>query len=186
MATLLEMANQIVSAHALTTHMTTTELLAEIQKIHSVLQALDAGVSSPDGGIIEVAEPAPNLTLKQAFRTNEVVCMICGKGMKSLARHLTTVHQMNPNDYRKQFNIPKTQKLMSKTCAARRKEVAAGMDFTGNLEKARAARLGNIAVAKANVPVVKTKAPVPEVRVKVPVPAVKKKAGVPVKVEKKK
>ena len=185
MATLLEMANNIVSAHAQTTPMTTAEILAEIQKVHSVLQALDAGVSTSQEGIIE--EPAaPTLTLKQAFRTNEVVCIICGKGMKSLARHLTTVHQMKPSEYRKQFNIPKTQKLMSKVCAAKRKEVAATMDLVGNLEKARAARMGNMAVAKANVPVVKTKAPVPAVRVKAPVPVVKKKAGVPVKAEKKK
>ncbi len=135
MATLLEMAQQIVSAHAQTTKMTTTELLAEIQKIHSVLQSLDSG-----GPVTEESVEAPTLTLKQAFRTNEVICIICGKGMKSLARHLTTVHQIKPNEYRKQFNIPKTQKLMSKACAAKRKEVAAGMDLVGNLEKARAAR----------------------------------------------
>ena len=148
MATLLEMANQIVSAHAQTTPMTTAEILAEIQKIHSVLLALDAGVSTSHEGIIGAGEPAPTLTLKQAFRTNEVVCMICGKGMKSLARHLTTVHQMKPNDYRKQFSIPKSQKLMSKVCAAKRKEVAATMDLVGNLEKARAARKGNVVKGK--------------------------------------
>ena len=140
MATLLEMANQIVSAHAQTTPMTTTELLAEIQKIHSVLLSLDSGVPVSE----EPVETPTLITLKQAFRTNEVFCMICGKGMKSLARHLTTVHQIKPNEYRKQFNIPKTQKLMSKACAAKRKEVAAGMDLAGNMEKARAARLRNV------------------------------------------
>ena len=74
MATLLEMANNIVSAHALTTPMTTTELLAEIQKVHAVLQALDAGTPATEEPV-----EAPTLTLKQAFKTNEVICMLCGK-----------------------------------------------------------------------------------------------------------
>ena len=180
MATLLEMANNIVSAHAQTTPMTTTEILAEIQKVYAVLQSLDSGIP-----VSEEPVETPTLTLKQAFKTNEVICMICGKGMKTLTRHLNQAHQTKPSAYRKQFNIPKTQKLMSKGYAAKRKEIAAGMDLGGNLEKARAARTSNIVVKVATVPVVKTKAPVPMVKKKAPVPEVKKKAPVPAKAEKK-
>ena len=126
----------------------------------------------------------PQLTVKQAFKKDEVICMVCGKGgMKALTRHLSQVHQMKPTQYRKQFDIPKNQPLMSKTYAAKRKEIAAGMDMTGNLEKARAARQGN-AADKSNLPAVKHKAPVPAKRVKAAVPAVRKKAGLPVKVDK--
>jgi predicted transcriptional regulator len=142
MATLLEMAQQIVSAHATKTLMTTTELISEIQKVHSVLQSLESGAPETP----EVTEPAvPTITLKQAFKTNEVVCMICGKGgMKTLTRHLNQAHDgLKPSQYRKQFNIPKTQALMSKAYAAKRKEIAAGMDLGANLEKARAARKGS-------------------------------------------
>lgn len=146
MATLLEMAQQIVSAHAQTTPMTTTELLDEIQKIYAVLQSLDSGALLETFTKESIEAP---ITLKQAFRTNEVVCMVCGKGgFKALTRHLSQTHQMKPSDYRKQFNIPKSQKLMSKACAARRKEVAAGMDLVGNLEKARAARKGVVKKGK--------------------------------------
>ena len=171
MATLLEMANRIVSAHAQSTPMTITELLAEIQKIHSVLQSLDSGAP-----VTEEPVETPTLTLKQAFRTNEVFCMICGKGMQTITRHLNQTHQMKPNEYRKQFSIPKSQKLMSKAYVAKRKEIAAVVDLKGNMEKARAVRMSNIAVKVATVPAVKTKAPVP---------AVKKKAAVPAKTEKK-
>ena len=139
MATLLELANQIVSAHAQTTPMTTTESLAEIQKVYAALQSLESGtpVETPPE-----EQPAPTLSLKQAFRPNEVICMICGKGgMKLLTRHLSQEHQMKPTEYRKQFNIPKSQKLMSKAYIARRQEIAAGMDLGANLEKARAARI---------------------------------------------
>ncbi len=147
MATLLEMAQQIVSAHATKTPMTTSELITNIQKIHAALQALDSGgveLSIPE-------EPAiPTLTLKQAFKKDEVVCMVCGKGgMKTLTRHLNQAHEMKPSQYRKQFNIPKSQSLMSRNYSAMRKEIAAGMDLGANLEKARAARQVNLGKGKA-------------------------------------
>ena len=143
MASLLEMAQQIVTAHAATTPMTTSELLAEIQKIYTALQSLEAGEMVSESVAEESA--APVITLKQAFRTNEVVCMVCGKGgMKTLVRHLNQAHEMKPTAYRKQFGIPKTQSLMSKAYSAKRKEIAAGMDLGGNLVKARAARQINL------------------------------------------
>lgn len=145
MATLLEMAKEIVAAHAQTTVLTTDELIQDLHRVYAALQQLESGTSSVEASVIPVEEAAlagPNLTIKQAFRTNEVFCMICGKGgMKTLARHLNQAHQLKPSQYRKQFNIPKTQSLMSKSYALKRKEIAAGMDLGANLTKARAARV---------------------------------------------
>ncbi len=141
MATLLEMAKEIVTAHAQTTALTTDQLIQEIQLIHNALQQLEAGISSQELSSPETPDSAPLITLKQAFRTNEVVCMVCGKGgMKTLTRHLNQAHQMKPSAYRKEFNIPKSQPLMSRKYAETRKQIAATMDLGANLEKARAAR----------------------------------------------
>jgi predicted transcriptional regulator len=168
MANVLEMVADIVSSHARTTPMKTDELLSEIKTLYKALHALESGISSEAVSSEEVA--APVLTIKQAFKANEVICMICGKSMKSLTRHINQAHQLKPGQYRKQFNIPKTQPLMSKAYAAKRKDIAAGMDLGANLERARAARLSNIADKKAKVPAVKSKAPVPAVRRKAAVP----------------
>jgi predicted transcriptional regulator len=142
MATILEMTASIVAAHAQTTALTTEDLIGELKKVYTALQAIESGTAVVEETV--VAEPAvPALTLKQAFRTNEVFCLVCGKGgMKTLTRHLNQAHQLKPAQYRKQFNITKTQPLMSKAYAAKRKEIAAGMDLGANLEKARAARIG--------------------------------------------
>jgi predicted transcriptional regulator len=146
MATLLEMAQQIVSAHATKTLMTTTELISEIQKVHAALQVLESGVTVETPS---EESTVPALTIRQAFRTNEVICMICGKGnMQTLTRHLNQAHGLKPSQYRKQFNIPKTQALMSKSYAIKRKEIAAKLDLGANLEKARAARVSNVAKGK--------------------------------------
>ena len=68
--------------------------------------------------------------------------------MKTLTRHLNQAHQLKPAQYRKQFSSPKTQPLMSKAYAIKRKEIAAGMDLGANLEKARAARQKNLPKGK--------------------------------------
>ena len=107
--------------------------------VHAVLLALESGMSVESESM--PAADATTLTIKQAFKTNEVLCMICGKGgMKTLTRHLNQAHQLKPAQYRKQFNIPKSQSLMSKKYAEARKEIASRMDLGANLEKARAAR----------------------------------------------
>jgi predicted transcriptional regulator len=173
MANVLEMVTDIVSSHARTTRMTTDELLSELKTLYKVLHSLESGISTEAVSSEEVEHPA--LTIKQAFKTNEVVCMICGKGgMQTLTRHLNQTHQMKPSQYRKHFNIPKATPLMSKSYAAKRKEIAAGMDLGANLEKARAARQGNISDKKAKVPAVRGNAPVPAVRRKAAVPTVLK------------
>ena len=148
MATILEMTASIVSSHALTTPLTTEELIGELKKVYSALQAIESG--APVAEEVPAAEPsAPSLTIKQAFKTSEVLCLICGKGgMQTLTRHINQAHQLKPAQYRKQFSIPKAQPLMSKAYAAKRKEIAAGMDLGANLEKARAARQKNIPQGK--------------------------------------
>ena len=148
MATILEMTASIVAAHAQTTALTTEEVIGELKKVYAALQAIESGtVVTEETGITEPATPA--LTIRQAFKTNEVFCLVCGKGgMKTLTRHLNQAHQLKPAQYRKQFSIPKTQPLMSKAYAIKRKEIAAGMDLGANLEKARAARQKNLPKGK--------------------------------------
>jgi predicted transcriptional regulator len=88
MSTILEMTASIVAAHAQTTVLTTDDLIGELKKVYAALQAIESGTFVVDETVTaEVV--APSLTLKQAFRTNEVFCLVCGKGgMKTLTRHL--------------------------------------------------------------------------------------------------
>ena len=144
MATLLEMTADIVASHARTAPMTTDDIIQELRKVYAALQSIDTGVPTEVQTAAEEVV-APAITVKQAFKANEVVCMLCGKGgMKTLTRHLNQAHQMKPSHYRKQFNIPKSQPLMSKSYAQKRKEIAAGMDLGANLAKAREARQINL------------------------------------------
>lgn len=172
MSNLAELTAQIIAARAAKKDMTKEELQEELQMVYSFLKGVEDG--SAQAVLQEpAAEAKPQLTVKQAFKKDEVICMICNKGFKTLKRHLTQAHGLKPGEYRKQFGIPSTQSLAAKSYVESRRQMALDMNLGEGLAKARAIR----AAKKAAVPAVKAKAAVP---------AVKKKAAVPAKVAKKK
>lgn len=177
MPTLVELASSIVSSHAATTPMTTDELLQELQKVHSALQALEAG---KEAAAPEEAKPA--LTVKQAFKTNEVICMVCGKGkMKTLTRHLKQAHGMKPGEYRKQFGIPSNQPLSAKTLTEARRKMAQERGLAANLAKAREVRAAKIKAQKGPVEKAAPVSPAPKVEKPAPAKPAKAKAAPKVK-----
>jgi predicted transcriptional regulator len=90
MATLIEMAGQLVAAHAAGNKLTVDELLLEIGKVHAALKNIEAGEAVEGGEEVKVS-----LSVKEAFRKNEVICMVCGKGgFRTLTRHLSAAHQL--------------------------------------------------------------------------------------------
>jgi len=149
MATLIELAADILKAHASTTAMTSDELITQLQKIHSTLKMLDSGEVVAN---TESEETKTVLTVKDAFKKNEVICMICNKGgFKTLTRHLSAVHKIKPGDYKKQFGIPAKQPLSAKTATEARRKSALDRGMGEVLAKARQTRMANIA-AKKSVP----------------------------------
>lgn len=157
MATLLELASDIVSSHASTTSMSSDELVQEIQKVYAALQALEVGKEVTVSG---AGETKPSITVKQAFRKNDVVCMVCGKGgFKTLTRHLNVVHNMKPGEYRKQFGIPSKQSLSAKSFTEERRKMALERGLGVQLAKARAVGAAKVAANKAAQATAKKPAP---------------------------
>jgi predicted transcriptional regulator len=138
MATLLEMAAEIVAAHASSTSMTKEELITELSEVHKALATLEKGESIAAESVEEAAEPT--ISRKKAFGKDKVICMLCGKEMKTLARHLKTSHGLKPGEYRKQFDIPRTQPLAARSYSESRRQMAVERGLGENLAKARAAR----------------------------------------------
>lgn len=136
MATLIELAADIVSSHASTTPLTTEELLQELKLIHDHLKALENGTA------VAVAEQTEEkkISLKEAFKKNEVICMECGVGgFRTLTRHLKSAHGMTPREYRKKFQIPSGQSLSAKSLTELRRKNALERNLSANLTKAHAA-----------------------------------------------
>jgi len=170
MPTLIELTAQIVAQHAKKTVMTQEQLLQDMHLIHTALQIMESS-NLPDQPEQKPSGPTtPTLTIKQAFKKNEVICMICNKGgFKTLARHLSTAHNLKPGQYRKMFGIKSTQKLAAKNFSEAMAKAALDRGQVDILAKAREKRMANIEIKKG-VAVVKKKSPVPAVRKKASVP----------------
>jgi predicted transcriptional regulator len=139
MANVLEMAADIVAAHASSTSMTKEDILSEIQEVYAVLSALEKGeaVALPEA---VQEDNTPAISKRKAFGKDSVFCMICGKGFTTLKRHLTAAHEMTAKEYRTQFDIPAGTPLAAKSYSESRKQMAIDRDLAGGLAKARAAR----------------------------------------------
>jgi len=177
MANLIQLTADLVSAHASNTQMTGEELYQEIEKVYASLKALE------NGTLVETPEQPKQMTIKQAFKKDEVFCMICGKSFKTLKRHIAMVHDLKPGQYRKQFGIPSSQSLVAKSYSESRRQSAIDKGLGAGLEKARQTRKDNAAKKAAVVPA--------SVKSKVSVPAVKrtsvlaaKKTAAPVEIAK--
>jgi len=151
MKSILELVADIVSSHASNTTMTTEQLVQELQTVHNALKNLESGqaVDQPAEQPAEEAK-APAITIKQAFKKDEVVCMVCGKGgFKTLKKHLSTAHELTPGQYRKQFGIKSTQKLAARSFSESRRKAAEERGMNAVLALAREKRMANLTAAKA-------------------------------------
>lgn len=140
---IIQMTADIVASHASMNELSQEELLSEIGTVFNKLATL-AGDEAEEG-IFEEAPAAneplkPAVPLAAAFGADKVFCMVCGQGMKTLKRHLSTAHQMKPGQYRKAFSIPAGTPLVAKTYSESRKKMAADLHLADRLVKARAAR----------------------------------------------
>lgn len=137
MATIMEMAADIIAAHASTTPMSKDELLAELNEVYATLNALERGEELEP--VAEVSEEEPAVSKKKAFGKDKIYCMICGKGFKTLSRHLKTAHDMNAKEYRKKFDIPGKQSLAAKNYSESRRLMAIERGLGDKLAEHRAA-----------------------------------------------
>jgi len=150
MKTLLELVTDIVAAHASNTSMTTDQLVQELQTVHAALKNLEQGgspIELPPSAAGDAKEST--ITVRQAFKKDEVICMVCQKGgFKTLKKHLSTAHQLTPGQYRKQFGIKSSQKLAAKSFSDARRKAAEDRGMNDVLAKARAKRMANLTAAK--------------------------------------
>jgi predicted transcriptional regulator len=138
--------------------MSAEDLAKEIKTVYATLEGLAQGeASAPESRMradkkrkpltaetAPAAPPLPAMTIEEAFKPDQVACMICGKtGMVTLKRHLSTAHDLKPGKYRKQFNIPKDQPLAATEYVAKRRQAALDRGLGDKLAAARAAKKAN-------------------------------------------
>ena len=141
---LLQMTADIVASHASMNEMSQGDLVGEIDLVFRKLANLAGGVELEEGVLVEGEissdKPKPAVPMEAAFGAEKVFCMVCGKGMKTLKRHIATAHEMKPGQYRKAFGIPPGTALVAKDYSDARKKMAKKFNLADRLVKARAAK----------------------------------------------
>lgn len=142
---LLQMTADIVAAHASMNELSQTDLLSGIDQVFKKLTDLGAGANGEEQALEAEPAPAPEkikpaVPVEAAFGMQKVFCMVCGKGMKTLKRHLATAHGLKPGQYRKTFGIPAGTPLVAKEYSEARKSMAKDLNLAERLVKARAAK----------------------------------------------
>ncbi len=128
----LKLTAQIVISHASMSELTPKELVDEIKSIHSVLSALETaealleaamGVEAPEMEAEVVKKPS--IPLDEIVKDKYVVCLECGKKMRTLKAHLRKSHQLAPADYFRRYSLdPKKYPLVCKEYSAQRSKMA--------------------------------------------------------------
>jgi len=133
---ILKLTTEIVVSHASITELTPDQLVDEIKAVYNVLAALDSG------GTLE--EPAglvkkPSIPLKDIVKAKYVVCLECGKQMRTLKTHLRKAHGLTAKGYYQRFGLdPKKYPLVCTEYSRQRSKMAKdrGFGLTGGRRKA--------------------------------------------------
>ena len=122
----LKLTAQIVISHASMSELTPKELVDEIKGIYTVLATLerqeDLGLAAGVAAEVVVKPPIP---LEEIVKDKYVVCLECGKKMRTLKAHLRRSHQLTPADYFRRYSLdPKKYPLVCKEYSEQRRQLA--------------------------------------------------------------
>jgi predicted transcriptional regulator len=129
----LKLTAEIVAAHASMSELSSAELVEEINDVFSVLASLDGGAVLEEAATTEAVQEAvkkPPIPLKDIVKDKYVVCLECGKKMRTLKTHIRKAHGLTPKDYYKLYDLdPKKFPLVCKEYSAQRSQMAKDRGF---------------------------------------------------------
>ncbi len=131
----LKLTAEIVMSHASMSELSTQELVDEIKEVYNTLAALGGGEVIAENLGSEKAEVAgavkkPSIPLREIVKDKYVVCLECGKKMKTLKAHIKKAHGLSAKEYFKRFDLdPKKYPLVCKDYSAKRSQMAKDRGF---------------------------------------------------------
>jgi len=128
----LKLTAQIVISHSSMSELTSKELVDEIKEIYNVLSTLESGEALAEaaaGAAEKMPETEivkkPPIPLDEIVKDKYVVCLECGKKMRTLKAHLRKAHQLAPADYFRRYSLdPKKYPLVCKEYSEQRRKLA--------------------------------------------------------------
>ncbi len=130
---LIELTADIVSAYVSNNSVAANDVPGLIGEVFSALSRVGTGaVSAPS----EPAKPAVNP--KKSITPDYLICLEDGKKFKSLKRHLRTMYNMSPEQYREKWGLAADYPMVAPNYAEARSRLAKEMGL--GQKRKRAAR----------------------------------------------
>jgi predicted transcriptional regulator len=119
---LTELTAEIVSAYVSNNNVVVGELPGMITAVYAALSRVGgAVVASP-------AEPSkPAISAKKSITPEYLICLEDGKKFKSLKRHLRTMYNLSPEQYRDKWNLGSDYPMVAPNYAEARSRLAKEM-----------------------------------------------------------
>ena len=115
---LLELTTEIITAYCSNNAVKNEEITNVIQSVHSSLLTLSAR------GSVTQEQSKPAVPTKKSVTPDLLVCLEDGKKLKMLKRHLSTVHNMTPDEYRQRWGLPSDYPMVAPNYAKKRSIIA--------------------------------------------------------------
>ncbi len=105
----IEIVADLVSAYVSNNSIRAADLPDFIASIHASIRALGNGhvEAAP------AAPPVPAVPVKKSLTQDHIICLEDGKKFRSLKRHLGTVYNMTPDEYRAKWGLPKDYPMVA-------------------------------------------------------------------------
>jgi len=126
----LKLTAQIVISHASMSELSPKELVDEIKEVYQLLSSLEGGLVFPEEvevgkGLEAEVVKKPPIPLNEIVKEKYVVCLECGKQMRTLKAHLRKAHKLMPKDYYRRYGLdPKKFPLVCKEYSEQRRKLA--------------------------------------------------------------
>lgn len=119
--TLTELTAQIVSAFVSRNSIPTTDVPDLIADISNALRERTGQQE------VEAEPQEPAVPIRKSVKPDSIACLECGKGFKSLKRHIRTEHQLDPDDYRAKWGLKNDYPMVAPNYAEARSKLAREM-----------------------------------------------------------
>ena len=115
---LLKMTSTIVAAHVGNAATQPEDITALIDTVFTKL----ASISIPSGQPAE--RPTPAVPICESVTDDHLICLEDGRKMKMLKRHIGSVYNMTPEQYREKWGLPDHYPMVAPNYALKRQELA--------------------------------------------------------------
>ena len=116
---LLELTTEIVAAFVGKNMLPADQLPDLIRGVHQSLSSVES-----TGNDVPHEKPKPAVPIKKSVQPDYIVCLEDGRKLKMLKRHIKTVYDLTPEEYRQKWGLPADYPMVAPEYAVRRSKLA--------------------------------------------------------------